>query len=145
MSTEEHTALLRRAWDEVYGQGRIDSLQDLVLDDVVAHGPDGDVRGLEDLKRYLAAYLVAFPDTSVTIEDVVAEGDNVVSRYTVRGTHRGTTQEYGPPTGRQLVVEGITLYRFEGGKVAQMWDRYDNLAVMRQLGLMPEAEPPSSS
>jgi steroid delta-isomerase-like uncharacterized protein len=145
MSTEENKALLRRAWDEVYGQGRLDFVEEFVLDDVIAHEPDGDVRGVEELKRYLAAYLVAFPDTSVTIEDVIAEGDKVVSRYTARGTHRGTTEDYGPPTGKQMVMEGITVYHFRGGKLAEMWDRYDNLAVMQQLGLMPDAESPSPS
>jgi steroid delta-isomerase-like uncharacterized protein len=145
MSTEENKALLRRVWDEVYGQGRLDSLEGFVLDDVIAHEPSGDVRGIEDLKRYLAAYLAAFPDTSLTVEDVIAEEDKVVSRYTVRGTHKGTTEEYGPPTGKQTKIEGMTLYHFKTGKVAEMWDSYDNLAVMQQLGIMSEAEPPSTS
>lgn len=145
MSTEENKALLRRAWDELYGHGRLDSIEEFVLDDVIAHEPDGDVRGVEELKRYLATYLAAFPDTSVTVEDVIAEGDKVVSRYKVRGTHQGTTDEYGPPTGKQVVIDGITVYHFKGGKLAEMWDRYDNLAVMQQLGLMPEAKPPSPS
>lgn len=142
MSTEENKALLRRAWDEVYGHGRVDSIEELVSDDVIAHEPDGEVRGIEELKRYLAAYLAAFPDTSVTVEDVVAEADKVVSRYTVRGTHLGATQEYGPATGKQVAIEGITLYHFRDGKLAEMWDRYDNLAVMQQLGLV---EPSSGS
>ena len=145
MSTDENKALLRRAWDEVYGQGRLDSIEEFVLDDVIAHEPDGDVRGIEEFKRYLATYLAAFPDTRVTVEDIIAEGDKVVSRYTVRGTHKGMTDEYGPPTGEQMMIEGITLYHFKGGKLAEMWDRYDNLAVMQQLGLMMETEPASSS
>ena len=145
MSTDENKALLRRAWDEVYGQGRLDSIEEFVLDDVIAHEPDGDVRGIEEFKRYLATYLAAFPDTRVTVEDIIAEGDKVVSRYTVRGTHKGMTDEYGPPTGKQMMIEGITLYHFKGGKLAEMWDRYDNLAVMQQLGLMMETEPASSS
>lgn len=103
------------------------------------------MRGVEGFKRYLATYLAAFPDTSVTVEDVIAEGDKVVSRYTVRGTHKGTTEEHGPPTGKQMVIEGITLYHFKSGKLAEMWDRYDNLAVMQQLGLMSKGEPPSPS
>jgi steroid delta-isomerase-like uncharacterized protein len=135
MSTEENRALLRRAWDEIYGQGRLDCIGDVALPDVVAHEPDGDVRGVEEFERYLTSYLTAFPDTEVTIEDVVAEGDKVVSRYTVHGTHTGTTDDYGPPTGRRIAIEGITLYRFERGRLAELWDRYDNLAVMRQLGL----------
>jgi steroid delta-isomerase-like uncharacterized protein len=142
MSAEQNKALLRRAWDEVYGQKRLDSIEELARDDVIAHEPDGDVRGVEELRRYLGTYLAAFPDTSVIVDDVIAEGDKVVSRYTVSGTHTGTTQEYGPPTGRQMVIEGITVYHFKGGKLAEMWDRYDNLAVMRQLGLLPGAEPP---
>ena len=137
MSTEENKALLRRAWDEIYGHGRLDSLEDFMLDDVIAHEPDADVRGIEEFRRYLVAYLAAFPDTSATIEDVVAEGDKVVSRYTVRGTHTGTTEEYGPPTGKEILMEGITLYHFRDGKLAELWDRYDNLAVMQQLGLTP--------
>ena len=145
MSTEANRSLLRRAWDEVYDQRRLDSIEEFVLDDVIAHEPDGDVRGVEEFKRYLATYLAAFPDTSMTVEDVVAEGDKVVSRYTVRGTHKGTTEEYGPPTGKQVVMEGITLYHFKDGKLAEMWDHYDNLAVMRQLGLMAEGESPSPS
>ncbi|HSP76021.1 MAG TPA: ester cyclase [Cryobacterium sp.] len=143
MSADENKALLRRAWDEVYGQGRLDSIEEFIADDVIAHEPDADVRGVEEFKRYLATFLAAFPDTSVTIEDVVAEGDKVVSRYTVRGTHTGSSDEYGPPTGRPMVMEGITVYRFSGGKLAEMWDRYDTLAVMQQLGLMSEAEQPS--
>jgi predicted ester cyclase len=98
-----------------------------------------------DADGVLSTYLAAFPDTSATFEDVIAEGDKVVSRYSVRGTHTGSTDEYGPPTGKQIVIEGITLYHFKGGKLAEKWDRYDNLAVMQQLGLMSEGEPPSSS
>lgn len=145
MSTEANKALLRRAWDDIYGRGSLDSIEEFVLDDVVAHEPDGDVRGIEDFRRYLTTYLAAFPDTSATFEDVIAEGDKVVSRYTVRGTHKGPTEEYGPPTGRQIVIEGITIYHVKDGKLAEMWDRYDNLAVLQQLGLMPEAESPSPS
>lgn len=145
MSTEANKALLRRAWDQVYGEGRLDLIEELLLDEVIAHQPDGDVRGVEEFKRYLATYPAAFPDTSVTIEDVIAEGDKVVSRYTVRGTHTGKTEEYGPPTGKQVAIEGITIYHFKGGKLAELWDRYDNLAVMQQMGLTSEAEPLPSS
>lgn len=139
MSTEENKALLRRAWDEIYGQGRLDSIEEFVVDDVIAHEPDGDVRGVEEFKRYLAPYLAAFPDMSMTVEDVIAEGDKVVSRYTFRGTHTGTTDVYGPPTGKPLVMEGVTVYHFTGGKLAEMWDSYDTLAVMKQLGPPSEA------
>ena len=143
MSIEENKALLRSVRDEVYGQGRLDSIEEFVLDDVIAHEPDQDVRGIGEFKRYLAIYLAAFPDTSVTVEDVIAEGDKVVSRYTARGTHTGATEEYGPPTGKQIVIEGITLYHFKAGMLAELWDFYDSLVVMQQLGLVPGAASPS--
>lgn len=135
-TTAENKALLRRAWDEFYGQGNLDSIEEFFRDDVIAHEPDGDFRGIEEIRRYLATYLAAFPDQNVTVDDVIAEGDKVVSRYTVRGTHTGETEDFGPPTGKQVHLEGITIYHFKGGRLAEMWDRYDNLSVMQQLGLI---------
>jgi len=143
--TAEYKALLRRAWDEFYVRGNLDSIEEFLRYDVIAHEPDGDISGIEEVKRYLATYLAAFPDQSVTIEDVIAEGDKVVSRYTVRGTHTGDTDDFGAPTGRQVHFEGITLYQFRDGKLAEMWDHYDNLNVMQQLGLLPETGPRASS
>lgn len=143
MSTEEHKALLARVRDEVWGQGRLDSLEEFLQDAVIAHEPDGDVRGVEEFRQYLSVYLTAFPDTSVTVEDVIAEGDKAVVRYTDHGTHTGTTDEFGPPTGKQITFQGMTLYHFKDGKVAELWDLYDTLALMQQLGLMPEAEAPT--
>jgi len=69
---------------------------------------------------------------------VIAEGDKVVSRWTVRGTHQGETEVFGPPTGRQFEVEGLTLHRLEGGKIVEEWERYDNLSFLQQLGLAAE-------
>jgi predicted ester cyclase len=68
---------------------------------------------------------------------VIAEGDKVVTRYTVRGTHQGEMEEFGPPTGRQVEVKGITIHRVEDGKIVEEWERYDNLSLLQQLGLAP--------
>ncbi len=62
-------------------------------------------------------YRTAFPDMNPTVEDVLAEGDKVVTRWTMRGTHQGGIEKFGPPTGRQIEVEGITIHRIEGGKI----------------------------
>ena len=62
----------------------------------------------------------------------------MVSRYTNGGTHQGATEEFGPPTGKQLELGGITIHRFEDGKIVEEWERYDNLSVLQQLGLVPE-------
>jgi predicted ester cyclase len=69
---------------------------------------------------------------------VIAEGDKVVGRWTVRGTHQGETEDFDPPTGSQMELGGITIHRFEGGKIVEERERYDNLGVLQQLGLAPE-------
>jgi predicted ester cyclase len=77
---------------------------------------------------------------TVSVEDVIAEGDKVVTRVTLGGTHQGETEEFGPPTGRQVELKGITISRIEGGKIVEDWDSYDNLSAMQQLGLVPEQQ-----
>jgi steroid delta-isomerase-like uncharacterized protein len=83
-------------------------------------------------------YKTAFPDLNVTVEEVIAEGDKAVTRWTVRGTHQGEIEEFGPPTGKQVELKGLTMHRIEGGKIVEEWEGYDNLGVMQQLGLVPE-------
>ena len=85
-------------------------------------------------------YISAFPDLNVTVEDVIAEGEQVVTRWTIRGTHQGEIEEFGPPTGKQIELEGITIHRIEDGKIAEEWERYDNLSIMQQLGLVPDQQ-----
>ena len=77
---------------------------------------------------------------SATVEDVVAGGDKAVTRVTLRGTHQGETEEFGPPTGKQVEIEGITIHRIEDGKIAEEWNSYDNLSLLQQLGLAPEQQ-----
>jgi predicted ester cyclase len=62
----------------------------------------------------------------------------VVTRYTIRATHQGETEEYGPLTGKRVELKGITIHRIEGGKIVEEWERYDNLSILQQLGLAPE-------
>ena len=78
------------------------------------------------------------PDINITVEDMIAEGDQAVSRYTIRGTHQGETEDFGPPTGKPVELKGITIHRFEDGKIVEEWESYDNLSVLQQLGLAPE-------
>jgi steroid delta-isomerase-like uncharacterized protein len=137
MSAEENKDLARRSW-EIANQRNPDLIEEFYAPDMVWHEPDRDLRGYEQAKQYVGTYLQAFPDISVTVEDVLADGDKVVSRYTIRGTHQGETEEFGPPTGRQIELGGITIHRFEGGKIVEEWERYDNLSALQQLGLAPE-------
>jgi steroid delta-isomerase-like uncharacterized protein len=133
--SEENKALARRAWELADNP---DILEEVYAPDVVWHEPDQEIRGLEQAKKFVSAYKTAFPDMKITVEDVIAEGDKVVSRVTLRGTHQGETEEFGPPTGRQFEGGGITISRIEGGKIVEDWDSYDNLSTLQQLGLAPE-------
>ena len=135
--SEENKALARRSW-ELVSQRNPDAIEEVYSADTVLHEPDQDLQGVEEAKQYLSMYISAFPDMSVTVEDVIAEGDQAVTRWTLRGTHQGEIEEFGPPTGRRVELEGITIHRMEGGKIVEEWERYDNLGVMQQLGLAPE-------
>ena len=133
--SEDNKALAQRSW-EIVSQRNPDLLEEVYAADIVWHEPDQDVQGLEEAKQFYSMYLSAFPDLHATVEDVMAEGDKAVTRWTIRGTHQGEIEEFGPPTGRQVEIKGITIHRIEGGKIVEEWERYDNLSVMRQLGLV---------
>jgi steroid delta-isomerase-like uncharacterized protein len=133
--SEENKALARRSWESVENP---DSLDEVYAPDVVWHMPDQDIQGIEEAKQFIGMFNTAFPDLNATVEDVIAEGDKVVSRVTFRGTHQGETEEFGPPTGRQIEGPGITIQRVEGGKIVEEWNSYDNLSLLQQLGLAPE-------
>jgi steroid delta-isomerase-like uncharacterized protein len=132
--SEENKALVQRSWEI----DNPESLDEFYPPNVVWHMPEQELRGIEEAKQFVSTFLEAFPDTSFSVEDLIAEGDKVVSRYTARGTHQGETEEFGPPTGRQLEQEGITIHRIEDGKIVEEWSQYDNLSILQQLGLAPE-------
>jgi steroid delta-isomerase-like uncharacterized protein len=135
MVAEENQALARRAWEAVDNPDLID---EVYASDVVWHEPDRDIHGTEEAKQFVSLYKTAFPDMTITVEDVIAEGDKVVTRVTLRGTHQGETEEFGPPTGRQVEGKGVTISRIEGGQIVEDWDIYDNLSLLQQLGRAPE-------
>ena len=91
------------------------------------------------MKQLWTAQRAAFADLRVTIEDLVAEGDKVVKRFTLRGTHTGAFEGL-PPTGKQIMLDGITIVRLADGKIQEIWEAYDMLGVLQQLGVIPQAE-----
>ena len=134
--SEENKDLVRRSWAE--SGHNLDILDEVYAPDAVWHLPDQDIQGVEDFKQYLTTYINAFPDANVTVEDEIAEGEKVVNRFTLRGTHQGEIEDLGRPTGRQMEQKGMTISRIEGGKIVEEWQAYDNLSVMHHLGLAPE-------
>ena len=140
MSAEENKAVVRREMEELFNQGgNLDAADEIYAPDYVGHEPTtGDIRGVEAAKQFAASMRQAFPDLQTTIEDQVAEGDKVVTRFSARGTHQGETEDFGPPTGNRIEVTGITIEQFADGKIVEDWTNFDALGMMQQLGLIPE-------
>ena len=134
VSTEENKALVQRSWEI----SNPENLDEVYPPDVVWHMPEQDLSGIEEAKQYASTFFEALPDVSISVEDLLADGDKVASRVRFRGTHQGETEEFGPPTGRQVELEGITIHRIEGGKIVEEWERYDNLGLLQQLGRAPQ-------
>jgi steroid delta-isomerase-like uncharacterized protein len=133
---------LSRRFTELFSTSD-EALADAVLSpDVVFHGTagDGELRGIDAVKRFVAGYRLAFPEACSTVEDQVAEGDKVVTRWRARGTHRG---QLGPlaATGRDFVMDGISIERIAGGKIAEVWVARDELGLLGRLGVLPEPQP----
>jgi steroid delta-isomerase-like uncharacterized protein len=139
MSEQENKAVARREIEEIFARGNLDAAEEIYAPDYVGHEPtSGDIRGIEGAKQFAATYRQAFPDLQPIVEDQVAEGDKVVTRFSARGTHQGETEEFGPPTGKRMEITGITIERFADGKIVEDWTNFDALGLMRQLGLMEQ-------
>jgi steroid delta-isomerase-like uncharacterized protein len=131
--SEQNKAAIRRWLEEGINQGNLAALDELVAPNYVYHGPGMELRGPEALKQLVAVFRTAFPDLHTTIDDMVAEGDKVVTRWTATGTHRGEFMGMAP-TGRSMTLPIIVITRFEAGKAVEDWEVYDGLGLMQQLG-----------
>ncbi len=140
MSTEENKATLRRVVEEGWNQGNVAVFDELCAPNFVYHNPGvPDVRTLADYKQYVRMSRATFPDLHLTIEDLIAEGDKLVDRWTFRGTNTGDIvgPMHIPATGKQVTVTGITILSLAGGKAVEIWQEGDNLGAFQQLGLIP--------
>jgi steroid delta-isomerase-like uncharacterized protein len=139
MMSEENKEKTRRFLQEAFNEGNLSVVDEIYASDYVLHDPavPDEIRGPEGVKGFVQMYRSAFPDTHITVEDQIAEGDDVVTRWTGRGTHQG--ELFGiPPSGNQIEISGITIDRFSGGKGVESWTNYDNLGLMQQIGAIPE-------
>lgn len=137
MSTEANKTLVRRGYDEMVMAGNFDNLEEFFHEDYVDHTqPPGWPTDRDGLRKLLEYFRSAFPDIHVTIEDMVAEGDIVMHRQTMRGTHLG--EFFGiPPTGKSVVMTGMHQWRFAGDKIIEHHANNDDLGMLRQLGAIP--------
>jgi steroid delta-isomerase-like uncharacterized protein len=127
---------------EGHVDGRIDDLDAFVADDVVNHSPASSdeltpeaEHGIEAFRRHAESIVAAFPDIRFDIQDVIAEDDRVMVRFVLTGTHSG---EMGgvEPTGEEITMSGIVVYRFEDGKIVERWDETNVAGFLQQVGLL---------
>jgi steroid delta-isomerase-like uncharacterized protein len=137
MSSEQNKTIVRRALEEPW-TGNLDVVDDLIASDYIGHDPatPEPLRGPEGVKQFIATYLAAFPDARITVEEQLAEGDLVATRWSGRGTHEGELMGI-EPTGKQATVSGLTISRLQGGKIVEEFQNWDTFGLMQQLGAVP--------
>ena len=142
MSIEQNKATARRWFADIITQGKLDVADEIFAANHVAHDPHGPPggwpNGPESLKTLAGPFRAAFPDLRVTIEDQIAEGDKVVTRWTARGTHSGPLKGM-PATGNTVAVTGANVARLSDGKIVESWFNFDMLTLLQQLGAIPKA------
>ncbi|MPZ13060.1 MAG: ester cyclase [Chloroflexi bacterium] len=136
MSTEQNKAGARRFYDEVLGQGKLDVIDEICAPGYVDHSRDNPTHDLAGAKQFVAGMRSSFPDISAKVEDMIAEGDRVVARLTVTGTHRGEFMGTAP-TGKRFSIACIDIVRCADGKAVELWSEADDLGMLQQLGMSP--------
>ena len=137
MNREQNKAIVLRYYEELFERRRL-----AVIDEIFAsghvnhHGTDpsaaDEVRGLEGLRKCAAEFFSAFPDHHTSVDDIIAEGDKVVTRWTTRGTHQGHFLGIAP-TNRRVAFSGITIDRIVDEKIVETWTNYDLAGLLQQL------------
>jgi steroid delta-isomerase-like uncharacterized protein len=137
--SEANKNVVRRLFEEVWSKGNLPVADELFASTYAHHDPSTpDVgRGPESEKKRATLYRTAFPDLRLTIEDLIAEGETVMARWSCRGTHKGDLSGIAP-TGKQFTISGISIARFASGKMVEGWINWDALGLMQQLGVVPE-------
>ena len=141
MSAEDNKALVRRWFEELFNEAKLDLADEIVTPDHVSHDPSTPehLPGPEGERQLVTLVRGAFPDGRMSIEDLVAEGDAVAVRWTFRGTHRGEFMGVAP-TGRSVTMEKMDLFRITDGQIAEQWVAADALGLLRQLGVGPSLD-----
>ncbi len=132
---EANKTIFRQYFEEVLNAGNLDLIDDLIAPNYVSHYPTGyDFGGgPDDVRQIVTTVRSGFPNVHFTVEDVLAEGDRVVGRWTFRGTHQGDFMGI-PATDKSVSVMGIAIYRIVEGKIAEAWVAWDALGLMQQIG-----------
>lgn len=143
MSTEENKRLTRRWFEEVWNQKRSETIDELIAPDAIVHGlaRDGGAaqpKGAVAFRPFWEQFCGAFPDIRISVEDAVAEGDQVAARIQFTGTHRGAHLG-SPPTENAISATGLILTRWKNGRIAESWNEFDALKVFLAAGVVKMA------
>jgi steroid delta-isomerase-like uncharacterized protein len=137
--SEHNKAIVRRLFAELWNNGKLSVADEILTPNYehhdsstpdFGHGPDSE-------KKRATLYRTAFPDLHLTIEDVISEGETVMTRWSCRGTHKGDLNGIAP-TGKQFNISGVTVARVSNGKIAEGYVNWDALGLMQQLGVVPQ-------
>ena len=134
--SQENKNAMRRFFEEVYNDGNLGLFDELTATHFLSHDPGNPSPDREGVKQVIVAIRTAFPDVRFTADDLIAEGDKVAARFTMRGTHRAEFMGV-PATGKEILVTGIDIVRFEDGKAAEHWHEWSGLGLLQQLGVLP--------
>jgi len=138
-TVEANKRIGRLVLEKMWGEGRLEIADQLYASGYVDHvgrGPEpAEVEGIEGIKAAVSAFRNAFPDLAYKVEDQIAEGDLVVTRFSARGTHLGAFLG-AAPTGRVVTYSGIDINRVRDGRIVESWVNYDALALLQQLGIV---------
>ena len=132
--SSENKALMRRWFDEVWNRGRVEAIDEMLAGHAVIHGLGADAHGPDGFKAFHSAYRDAFPDVTIRIDDIVAEGDMVAVRWSGTGTHGGAGLGF-EPSGRRVQFSGMLFTRIDNGKFVEGWNIFDRLGMLHQLGV----------
>jgi len=135
--SEQNKAIARRFFEEIASQGKLDAIGEVIAADYRDHDPanEEDTRGVDGFRREVEMYRSGF-DFAFTVEDQLAEGDEVATRWSWRGTHKGEAMGVAA-TGNEVTMTGTTIFRFADGKIQEGWWNWDTLGVLRQIGAIP--------
>src|SRR5919202_6900184 len=135
MSADENKAIAHR-WYEMINSHNLTHMDELFTADFVDHDSAVLNHDLDGTKQFFSMYLDAFSDVQVTLDDLIAQGDRVAARFTVRGTHKGPFMGL-PPTGKPFTLTAIDILRIVDGKIVEHWGEADTLGLLQQLGAIP--------
>jgi len=137
--SQENKALMERWFEEVWNKGRAEAIREMVTEDLVVHGlsdAKGEaIKGVKEFDRFHSQFVNAFPNIQVEVEDLIAEGDKVAARCTVRAKHTGDALGVAP-TNTDVDFTGIAIVRISGGKIVEAWNNFDFMKMNRQLGII---------